>query len=299
MSPQPSHAEAARRGAPVSGVSCFSTGTVQIHPQHAYRGRAPELWWVLTSRTWLPQRPINVYVIEHDHGVVLFDAGQDRATVTDPDYFPGGFAGLIYRRLARFDIGPEDTVTAGLRRLGHRPDDVVKVVISHLHQDHIGGIREVPNADLLVSSTEWESLQRPGAELRGLLREHIEVPGLRWTPVELHDLDDPTLSPFTTGHDIFGDGSLVLLPTPGHTAGSLSLFVRRQDAAPLLLVGDLTYDVHAFECGHTGGVGSRRQLLESGDKVLALRDRHPGMAVLAAHDPAAAELLARAEETAQ
>jgi hypothetical protein len=68
-----------------------------------------------------------------------------------------------------------------------------------------------------VSADEWRSLQRPLAEARGLLREHIDLPGLRWTTVDFAPLRAPGLRPFTTGHDIFGDGALVLLPTPGYT----------------------------------------------------------------------------------
>ena len=99
------------------------------------------------------------------------------------------------------------------------------------------------------------------------------------------------MQPFGTGHDLFGDGSLVILPTPGHTLGSLSMLVRRPDGPPLLRAGDLTYDVHAFERGVPAGVGSRRQLRETRDRVLALRSTNPGLQILAAHDPAAAELL--------
>jgi N-acyl homoserine lactone hydrolase len=275
----------------ITRVARFSTGTVDIHPQHAYRGPAPMYWWIFTSRRWLSGRPINVYVVEHTNGVVLFDTGQDHASVTDPCYFPDGPVGLIYRRLARFEVSEDETLTAGLARLGYRPFDVTKAVISHLHQDHIGGVREIPHAELLVSAEEWRSLHRPLAEARGLLRHHIEVPGLKWSPVEFTALEDPRLAPFTTGRDVFGDGSLVLLPTPGHTHGSMSMLVRRQDATPLLLAGDLTYDVDAFEQGQTGGVGSRRRLQTTRESVLALRANNPGMQVLAAHDPAAARLL--------
>jgi glyoxylase-like metal-dependent hydrolase (beta-lactamase superfamily II) len=246
---------------------------------------------ILTSRRWLPARPINVYVIEHTDGVVVFDTGQDRASVTDPTYFPGGPVGVLYRRLARFDIPADETLSAGLARLGYATGDVTTAVISHLHQDHIGGIRELSHADLLVSADEWRSLQRPLPELRGLLTDHIDLPGLQWTRVDFAPLRDPGLRPFTTGHDLFGDGALVLLPTPGHTPGSMSLLVRRRDAAPLLLVGDLTYDIDAFDRGVVGGVGSKRQLQRTGAKVRELRSTQPGMAILAAHDPAAAGLL--------
>jgi glyoxylase-like metal-dependent hydrolase (beta-lactamase superfamily II) len=272
-------------------VSRFSTGTVDIHPQHAYRGRSPMYWWILTSRRWLEGRPINVYVIEHTDGVVVYDTGQDRASVTDPSYFPDGANGVIYRRLARFHVSQDETLTAGLERLGYGTNDVTRAVVSHLHQDHIGGIGEIPGADLLVSDDEWRSLHRPMAETRGLLRVHIELPDAKWRPLTYEPVDDPALRPFTLGYDLFGDGSLMILPTPGHTPGSMSMFVRRSDGPPLLLVGDLTYDVHALERGVTGGVGNRRALRDTRTKVMGLRANHPAMQILAAHDPAAARLL--------
>jgi glyoxylase-like metal-dependent hydrolase (beta-lactamase superfamily II) len=275
----------------VKRVARFSTGTVDIHPQHAHRGHTPMYWWILTSRRWLTARPINVYVIEHTDGLVVFDTGQDRASVIDPHYFPDGATGIIYKRLASFHVDQDETMTASLERLGYRSTDVSTAVISHLHQDHIGGVQEIPQANLLVSRDEWRSLHRPLADARGFLGAHIELPGLTWTPVDFHPLDDPSLLPFTAGHDLFDDGSLVILPTPGHTPGSMSMLVRQPDGAPLLLVGDLTYDIHAFDQGVHSGVGSRRNLSRTRERVLSLRSHHPGMQILAAHDPAAAGLL--------
>src|SRR6201987_4044017 len=127
---------------PVRRVSVVSTGQVQIRPDHLAPTWRPTFWWLLASRRWTGPRPINAYVIEHRDGLVLFDTGQDRASVTDPDYFPGGITGALYDRLARFEIGPEDTLSNGLNRLGYALADVGTAVISHLHQDHIGGLSE-------------------------------------------------------------------------------------------------------------------------------------------------------------
>src|SRR6266704_6303717 len=142
-------------------VSVIGTGTVRIRPEHLYGTRKPLYWWLLTSRQWTPPQAINVYVIEHARGLILFDTGQDRASVTDGAYFPGGFTGLIYDRLARFDIGEQDTLTAQLATLGYAPADVDTAILSHLHQDHIGGIGELNEADLLVSAAEWAELSKP------------------------------------------------------------------------------------------------------------------------------------------
>lgn len=276
---------------PIARVSVISTGTVSIRPEHVGPTRKNTYVWLFTSRRWTAPRPINVYVIEHRDGLVLFDTGQDRASVTDPGYFPGGLNGLVYSRLAKFEIEPEQTLGAGLARFGHRANDVTTAVISHLHQDHIGGLPILGGADIVIGSEEWASLQRPLPEARGLMPSHIDLPGLRWNRVTPESLGDPDLAPFTQGHDLFGDGSLVLLPTPGHTPGSLSLLVRRPGRAPLLLVGDLTYDAELLAAGKLPGVGDKRQLRDAIAKVNALRASMPGLAVLAAHDPGASARL--------
>ena len=279
---------------PISRVSVLSTGTVQIRPEHVGPTRKNTYAWLATSRAWTNPRPINTFVIEHRNGLVLFDTGQDRASVTDPAYFPSGVTGLIYDRLARFDIGPEQTLARQLATLGHDIEDIHTVVLSHLHQDHIGGLPELSHANIIVSEQEWTSMQRPLSALRGFLRDHIELDGLQWERIHHEPLGDPGLAPFTAGHDLFGDGSLVALPTPGHTPGSMSLLVRRPGRAPLLMVGDLTYDADLLAAGHVPGAGQKGQMRRAVAAVNELRQRFPGLAVLAAHDPAAADRLATA-----
>ncbi len=275
-------------------VAVLSTGEVRIRPQHVEGDGTPMAWWLFTSRKWTRKLPINVYVIEHEKGLVLFDTGQDRRSVTDSRYFPRGFAGLIFRRLARFAIREDETLTAGLIRLGYSPEQVDIAVVSHLHQDHMGGITELPNARLIVSAAEWKQLESPIAEVEGFLVEHIRVAGLDWQQVTPARSDDPKIAPFTSSHDVFGDGSLLLLETPGHTAGSLSMLVERGPLPPLLLVGDLTYDIDLLAAGRLPGLGHRAGVKNSSQRVLELRRRRPGLVVLAAHDPAASTMLADA-----
>jgi N-acyl homoserine lactone hydrolase len=126
------------------------------------------------------------------------------------------------------------------------------------------------------------------------MRRHIDLPGLRWRRITPQPTEDPGLAPFRSGHDLFGDGSLVVLPTPGHTPGSISLLVRRPGRPPLLMVGDVTYDAHVLEAGHVPGVGNRRHLREATALVNEMRQRYPALAILPAHDLGAAGRLAQA-----
>ena len=114
---------------------------------------------------------------------------------------------------------------------------------------------------------------------------------MKWKRINFETREDPSLSPFTESYDLMGDGSLVLLPTPGHTYGAMSLLVRRGPKSPLLLVGDLTYGTDILERGDVPGVGVRRQLQESSKRVMALRKSMPDLVVLPAHDPTAAQRL--------
>jgi len=278
----------------VRGVAAFSTGRVKIHPQHANGSRLPSLAWILLSPTWGGWRPIHVFVIEHDRGLVLFDAGQDLASVTDPGYYPASpLMRFIYRRLARFEMRPEETVSAQLGALGYRTEDVRWLVLSHLHQDHIGGLRELTGARFVVSAADWQAMKAPNAEMAGFLPRHTDLPGATWDKVVFEATSDPALAPFTSAHDLAGDGALVLLPTPGHTAGSLSMLVRGRDA-PLLLVGDMTYDVDAMRRGLVPGLGDRSTLRETAARVLELERRLGRLAILPAHDVGAAGRLVNA-----
>ena len=285
------------RSDPIRRVSVFSTGTVRIHPEHMAATWRPVWLWVLSSRQWTNPLPINVFVIEHRDGLVLFDTGQDRASITDPGYFPSGpLLGSLFS-MARFEMAAAQTLSAQLERLGYRAGDVRTVVLSHLHGDHIGGLGEVAQAELLVSRDEWNTLSGSWPELAGIMRRHILLPGLRWRQIEPAPLHDPALAPFDVGHDLFGDGSLVMVPAPGHTAGSISLIVRRTGKRTLALVGDLTYAAHLLVREQMPGVGDRRLLHRSSAMMNQLRAATPGLVVLPTHDPDAAAALAEAVRT--
>ena len=269
----------------------FSTGSVRVRPDHIAATWKPMMLWMLTSRTWTEPRPINVFVIEHKDGLVLFDTGQDRASITDPGYFPAGITGAMYRRTAQADIPEDQTLTGQLAGLGYQPSDVSVAILSHLHQDHIGGLTELPNARIYVSQAEWDTVSEPRAELAGIMRNHIDLPGLTWTRVSPEPTVDQTLQPFAVSHDLFGDGSLMLIPTPGHTPGSMSLIVRQPGQPSLAMVGDLTYATDLLECGHVPGSGARGQLRQTTAMMNELRKSLGDLVVLASHDPnAAAEL---------
>ena len=275
---------------PIKSVQVFSTGIGGQHKEHRYGSRLPQLWWVLTSRSWI-KVPINVFVIDHKDGLILFDTGLDPAIASDPGYINSPIGRFLLNRIFQLHITAEDTVAKKLEALGYRAADVEKAVISHLHFDHVGGIADIPQADLLVSTQEWQRLSEPHPEYEWMLTEHIQLPGAKWQQVEFTPSDDPLFTPFGGHHDVMGDGSLVLLPTPGHTVGSMSLLVRSANMPPLLLIGDLSYAVDLLMEDRVPGTGDADELRASFAKVRALKKQLPDLVILASHDPLAAEVL--------
>ncbi|MCC5859567.1 MAG: N-acyl homoserine lactonase family protein [Ectothiorhodospiraceae bacterium] len=267
----------------VKGLHVFSTGIGSIHPEHRYGTRLPQLWWVLFSRRWV-EVPINVFVLEHRDGLVLFDAGLDPAMLTNPSYVDSAIGRFFMRRLFRLRMQPEETLTNKLADLGFDIADVRKVVISHLHFDHVGGIGELPQAELLVSREEWAQLSGPHPERDFIFREHIQLPGAQWRQVNFQPTDDPLFAPFGGCHDVMGDGALIMLPTPGHTPGSVSLLARIQGRGPVLLVGDLAYETDLLMRDQLPDTGDKNQLLASYAKVRGLKRQLPDLVILPSHD---------------
>lgn len=122
-------------------------------------------------------------------------------------------------------------------------------------------------------------------EASGILRSHLDFPADRWRTIEFEPMAG--IGGFERGFDLFGDGSLTLVPTPGHTPGSMSMLVRDPGMAPSLLVGDVTYDADAMLAdGTIPGVGDRSQLTDTTERIRHLSSTMPDLRILAAHDPA-------------
>ena len=272
----------------INSVHIVSTGSGEQHKEHRFGSRLPKTLWALTSRSWV-EIPINVFVIEHRDGLVLFDTGMDPAILSDPNYIDSAIGRFFIKRVFRLHIKPDDSLAKQLQNLGYTAADVRKVIVSHLHFDHIGGIAEVPQAVLLVSRDEWHQLSAPHPERDYIFREHIELPGANWKLIDFVTTGDPLLAPFGGCYDVMGDGSLIVLPTPGHTVGSLSMLVQTDYRPPLLLIGDLSYDSDLLMNDQLPGVyADKTQLQVSFAKVRDLKAKMPNLVILGSHDPAAA-----------
>jgi len=268
-------------------ASMFSTGQVQIRPEHVGPTKLPTLLWLLTSRAWTKPRPINVYVIKHPQGNIVFDTGQDIASVKDPEYFPKGVIGWLYSRLAKFTIADHESFESQLSLAGLAASDIKFAIISHLHQDHIGGLSAFQNGPtkVIVHQAEIEATKSGAALLDGYMNNHIFLPGLNIENPKFSPLEAGAVPGFSKAWDVFGDGSAILLEVAGHTEGSVALLVNFGQANPILFVGDLTYDANLLRAGKLPGVGKKSKLKEATNSVLELLAAEPNLTIAAAHDP--------------
>ena len=129
-----------------------------------------------------------------------------------------------------------------LKDLKVAPDQVKYVGISHFHGDHTGQLAPFTNATLLIGKGDWDGITAP-TPMQG-----ANVAGFKsWIS------ESRKVEPLTGDKDVFGDGSVIVLRTPGHTPGHSSLLVRLKEMGPVLLTGDL---VHFRENYESGGVPS-------------------------------------------
>ncbi|WP_422037077.1 N-acyl homoserine lactonase family protein [Roseibium sp.] len=291
------HADLPTEGAglepPIAAVRVLNGGRAEQHREHRFGSRMPRLWWVFFSKEWVPL-PLQFFLIAHRDGPILFDTGIDPAITWDKGYISQAIGRFLLPHIFRFDLSEADRIDHVLERAGVSAGDIRTAVISHLHFDHTGGIAQIPQADLLVSEREWSILSEPHPEREWILREHLEIPSAKWRQIRFSPTEDPLFDGFNGIHDVLGDGSMILLPTPGHTRGSLSMLIRQAGWDPILLVGDLTYEAALLDQDVVPGVGEAEVLRASFAKVRALKKRLPNLAIAASHDFAAAEIVARA-----
>lgn len=183
-----------------------------------------------------PELPVQAFLVEHPGaGLVLIDTGFHAAVAVDPRQGMGRLGGLIFKDL-RMDS--EQAVPGQLRERGFAPDDVATVVLTHLHSDHASGIAQFPDATFVVSSAEWEAAAEGGVTDGYMKRQFDHAFDYRLLDFESDAAD--SFASFGRAFDLFGDGSVRIAFTPGHTHGHCSVVLRLRER-DVLLTGDAAY----------------------------------------------------------
>jgi len=235
-------------------------GYLELPYESMIRDAPPSRWTV----------PIECFLVEHPRGRLLFDTGLHCDTLTKMRERYGD------ERANRFGVHskPGDDIVSQLARVGLTPADVPLVANSHWHFDHCGGNEFFPGATVLVQKREMDAARSSEVLAQGKYRPSPK------------DYEHPLRYQAVDGeHDVFGDGSVMLIPTYGHTPGHQSLLVRLKEKGPVVLVGDAVHFHENYESNGVPGFNfDRAQTVASLERIKAI-EKNLKATVIIQHDP--------------
>jgi len=256
----------------VPGVSVEVIDTARVATQHGFSVRGAPLTAPLTSA-------MVAVLVRHPDGPILVDAGMSGDGVAHVDTVPWLMQVII-------DLELSQSVVDGLAGAGLAPGDLRGVLLTHSHWDHVSGLEDLPGVPAwLTEEEEAYARTHPDGELFRQLdaARPIEVRTLR--------LEDGPYGPFSASFDVYGDGSVVAVPMPGHSPGSVGVFVNLPDGRRLLFIGDTAWAEEGVAWPAHKPWLSRRMVDKDADEVAAqlvqlhrLVDQHPELVVVPAHD---------------
>lgn len=267
-------------------IHAIQTGSVKV--KHAQRERRTGgLLRVLLDSTWTDWLPIFCWVIEHPEGVIVVDTGESSRTA-DADYFPRWHP--YYRSSVRMRVQPEDEIGAKLGALGISASDVRTVILTHFHTDHAGGLHHFPTSQILVSAYDHRLAAGPLGKALGYLPQHWPD----WfTPTSIGFRPDP-VGEFERSFPVTTSGDVLIVPTPGHTPGHVSVIVRT-DEANIFLAGDTSYSQQLLLERKADGVSPKPGIVLDTIRRILSYARDTPTVYLPSHDPECAQRLESTE----
>lgn len=231
-------------GATVS-VEPLIAGQIQLLPEAVENpgGRllGPRLAIKMLSGGGEPH-PCPCFLIRHPTaGAILVDTGLHPSVVNDPKH---SFGPALSRWL-RPTLEPGTDVVSRLRDRGLEPEDIGTVIMTHLHVDHASAISELPDSVFVIGELEWDAATAPRPTGRGYRHAHVDH-AFDYRTVSYDGSRISSYGSFGRTYDLFGDGSLRLAFTPGHTPGHQSVICRLK-SRDFVIGGDAAYTLRQIE----------------------------------------------------
>jgi glyoxylase-like metal-dependent hydrolase (beta-lactamase superfamily II) len=270
-------------------IQAFETGTATIK-ENQFRGRGPgrtRILNALAGRKWTAPLPILCWLIEHDEGLILVDTGET-ARVANPDYFPRWHP--YYRLATRFEVPRECEIGPLLIAAGVEPREISKVIITHMHTDHAGGLHHFENAEIILGAQELDAFNGPRAQLDGYLTHRTPT----WLDPTRLDLNDGPFHGFDRSALITRAGDVRVVATPGHTPGHVSVVVDEGDKL-VMLAGDTSYAQSTMLEGVVDGVSPKASVARRTMAAIRQTAKDRDLVYLPSHDPESKQRLADRE----
>ena len=256
---------------PPAGMALYVLPTGVNHRTAAFARRGGSPWerWESVS---------NAVLVEHPRGDVLIDAGFGRLIRAQLRAMP-----LFFRLLT--DLEQSQPAADQLMATGYDFKRLRFILLTHAHWDHVSGVPDFPSVPVLVTAAEHRFIYASGFP---------NAPARTIDPKRYQDygFDGGRYLGFEQSHDLYGDGSIVIVAAPGHTPGSVVVFVTLPSGARYAFVGDLVWQLEGLaqreqrpwlEARVLGEDPSAVQ--DSMRRLNAIVTRYPQMKIVASHDP--------------
>lgn len=221
--------------------------------------------------------PVPCYLIEHPKGTVLFDTGLEPSLQSDdPDVIKNALG--VFADITTVNFVPGEDISSRLESFGIDPKKINFIVNSHLHFDHCGGNSCIPNARLIIQKREWEAAKN---------EENIEKQ--IYTPRHF-DLGHDRIE-IEGEYDLFGDQSVMLIPSYGHTDGHQSLKINL-DGKEVVITADACYlktSLEKMTLPDAMVVNDSEAMLKNFELFKNLKKK--GAFIIYGHDPEQSKLL--------
>lgn len=221
--------------------------------------------------------PVYCFLIHHPtRGYILVDTG------IHPDFcrHPTGNFGKLVGSLIKVKTEPRQDVISQIRSIGVSPQDITSIIMTHLHPDHTSSLplfRNQTRCTVYVDTEEFKAATSLLGIFQGYLKEHFQTTSIK------HYVYNSVLPPFSFVSDIFGDKSVFIIKTPGHTRGHASVLLNLKDG-PVLLTADTAHrQMNLAELIPT--VGDYMPSLDSVKQLSHFINDHPSTRVIYSHDP--------------
>jgi N-acyl homoserine lactone hydrolase len=287
------HAEPQPASLPLPGGR--DDATVRLHPLLVATGKGPEAWFHRQEGRLAGLRAIGVgsdtrevpyqaFLVEHPGaGRFLIDTGFHPSVAVDPK----ANLGRVGARVFSPEMEASDAVPAQLRARGIEPSEIKTILMTHLHGDHASAISEFPGATFLISQQEWDeasTVSRPATH--GYVRRHFDH-AFEFRTIDFGGSAVDSFATFGRGVDVFGDGSVRLVFTPGHTLGHTSVILRLKEREALV-AGDAIYTMKTLEDGHKPYRMEDEHLFERSLREIQIYAKEtPDALIIPGHDMAA------------